>query len=123
MLRLTWDLLHAGNQISLRLLKLEAKFNGQVPESAEIELYSHLAHETGHTHPTLQILHQVSDVFANRADLISLLPYSVLTEIALLRPTRRELTIAGRAVNIDPTIDGDEIVAMIAALRRSALNN
>ena len=123
MLRLTLDLLYAGNQISLRLLKLEAQFNGQLPESAEIELYSQLAHETGHTHPTLRILHQVSDVFANRADLISLLPYSALTEIALLRPTRRELAIAARAVNIDPTIDGDELVAMIVALRRFALSN
>ena len=94
-----------------------------MPESAEIELYSEVEHETGHTHPTLRILHQVSDVFANRADLISLLPYSALTEIALLQSTRRELAIAARAVNNDPTIDGDEIVAMIVALRRSALNN
>jgi hypothetical protein len=97
MLRVTRELLDAGNQISLRRLKLEEQFNGQVPESAENELYSQLAHETGHTHPALRIFHQVSDVFANRADLISLLPHSTLTEIALLRPTRRELAIAARA--------------------------
>jgi len=123
MLRVTRELLDAGNQISLRLLKLEEQFNGQVPESAENELYSQLAHETGHTDPALRIFHQVSDVFANRADLISLLPHSTLTEIALLRPTRRELAIAARATKIDPTIDGDEIVAMIVALRRCAFSN